>query len=64
MKCKYNDCGWCYCSSDNSNDDNGQCNNPEGCQEHLIEKAKILLKESDKAVEHLNNIISKVKIVH
>jgi len=22
MKCKYNDCGWCYCGSGKSNDDN------------------------------------------
>lgn len=34
MKCKYNDCGWCYCKSGKSNDENGQCNKPEDCEEN------------------------------
>lgn len=33
-KCKYNDCGWCYCNTGKSNDDNGQCNNSEQCEEN------------------------------
>lgn len=34
MKCKFNDCGWCYCESGKANDDNGACNKPEECGEH------------------------------
>lgn len=34
MKCKYDDCGWCYCKSGKSNDNNGQCNKPEDCEEN------------------------------
>ena len=37
MKCKFNDCGWCYCESGKSNDDNGACNNPEDCDEYKIQ---------------------------
>lgn len=37
MKCKYNDCGWCYCKTGKSNDDNGQCNKPEDCEENTKE---------------------------
>lgn len=31
MKCKYNDCGWCYYRGDESNDINGQCLSPQEC---------------------------------
>jgi len=34
MKCKYNDSGWCYCTTGESNDDNGACNNPLECKEY------------------------------
>lgn len=30
MKCKFNDCGWCYCES-------GACNKPEECDEYKIQ---------------------------
>lgn len=26
-RCEFNDCGWCYYKGDESNDNNGQCNN-------------------------------------
>ena len=37
MKCKFNDCGWCYCESGKSNDDNGACNKPEDCEEYKLQ---------------------------
>ena len=37
MKCKFNDCGWCYCESGKSNDENGACNKPEECDEYKIQ---------------------------
>lgn len=37
MKCKFNDCGWCYCESGKSNDESGACNNPEDCDEYKIQ---------------------------
>ncbi len=33
--CKHNDCGWCYSASALANDDNGRCNNPQGCGENV-----------------------------
>ena len=38
MKCKFNDCGWCYCERGNSNDNNGSCNKPEECYEYKIQR--------------------------
>lgn len=37
MKCKFNDCGWCYCESGKSNDDNGACNKQEECDEYKLQ---------------------------
>ena len=37
MKCKFNDCGWCYCKSGKSNDNNGACNRPEDCDEYRLQ---------------------------
>ena len=37
MKCKFNDCGWCYCKSGTSNDENGSCNKQEDCDEYRIQ---------------------------
>ena len=37
MKCKFNDCGWCYCESGKLNDENGACNKPEDCDEHKLQ---------------------------
>lgn len=31
MKCKFNDCGWCYSKDEQTNDTQGQCNNPQEC---------------------------------
>lgn len=31
-RCEFNDCGWCYYKGDESNDNNGQCNNAESCE--------------------------------
>lgn len=31
MKCKHNDCGWCYSKDKQANDTQGQCNNPQEC---------------------------------
>lgn len=34
MKCKYNDCGWCYATPNTvTNDQQGQCIEPEQCPE-------------------------------
>lgn len=33
-KCKYNDCGWCYCPADKKNNAQaGQCKAPIACPE-------------------------------
>ena len=37
MKCKFNDCGWCYCESGKSNDENCACNSQEECDEYKIQ---------------------------
>jgi len=31
-RCEFNDCGWCYYKGDESNDNNGHCNNSESCE--------------------------------
>lgn len=33
MRCKYWDCGWCYCKTGNSNDINGKCMMPKECNQ-------------------------------
>ena len=37
MKCKFNDCGWCYCESEESNDEFGACCNPSACPEYKVQ---------------------------
>ena len=37
MKCKFNDCGWCYCKSGKSNDSSGACNKPKECDEYKLQ---------------------------
>ena len=42
MKCKYSDCGWCYSPPmANSNDENGQCNNPGKCEAFKEDKKDV-----------------------
>lgn len=31
MKCKFNDCGWCYSKDEQANDNQGACKNPQEC---------------------------------
>jgi hypothetical protein len=43
MKCKFNDCGWCYAPAESdSNDSNGACKYPDECtvlEDQIIHKA-------------------------
>ena len=53
MTCKYWDCGWCYCKSGKSNDDNGQCNSPSSCKENKKEGAEwCILEQGVQEVAH------------
>lgn len=48
FRCPKFDSGWCYASLEitNSNDDNGECNNPQSC-EHRQEMFLKQIKESN-----------------
>ena len=48
MKCKHNDCGWCYATPlENTSATNGQCNNPDECKELEAQKSEKIADDFD-----------------
>lgn len=49
MKCKYNDCGWCYAPANTAtNDEQGQCLEPSQCPERQRQPHELIRKSNAK----------------
>lgn len=47
MKCKHNDCGWCYAPPNTAtNDQGGQCLQPKECPERQRQAQELISKSN------------------